>query len=155
MFLSKIGKFFGKLIKSIFGSIEKEYNKLPEPQKLALAQGVGLVDILNQYVGQSPAAVRQAIQAKFPDVSVPVMEALLFKLAATFGLKDIASLDDAIVLVQKHLTETKANDSKLWASISHGAAATLSILFAPPETKFGAIISFIEFVYQKFFKKAL
>lgn len=142
-----IGLFFVGL----FNAAKKAYNKLSDDQKDALQSGVGLIAILNENIEKAPAEVRLLIQAKFPKLNEQALETGLFSVAQSFGITQFSNLEEAIVAVQGHLNSL---EGKAWAVASHSAAALLSVLFAPTETKVAAIVSLLEWVYQHFIKKA-
>jgi hypothetical protein len=144
--------FIGHLFEGLFNAAKKAYNGLTPEQQTALQQGSGLVAIINNMITATPAEVRAAIQAKFPELDEKKLEEGLFGVAKAFHITELTSLDDVIVAIQKHLESLQGN---LWEVASHAAASALAIIFAPPETKFAAIASLLEWVYQHFIKKSI
>lgn len=142
-----IGQFFVGL----FNAAKKTYSKLSDEQKAALQQGTGLVAIINDNLTLAPAEVRALIQKAFPDLDEVKLETALFEVARSFNTTGLQDLDGAILVLQDHLTRL---DGKAWAVASHAAAALLSVLFAPADTKVATIVSLIEWVYQHFIKKS-
>jgi|ERR1017187_655719 hypothetical protein len=154
--------FFGKLladIVSIFGGIfhavmsgaETTFNNLPPATQAALLHGSGVMVFITTEVGKLPAEIRAAILAKFPDINEAALETGLYEIANGFKLNPIqGNLDDTIAKLQAYLTGLQGN---VWNAIVQGAANILAVVLAPAGTKFGAITTLMEYVYQTFFAK--
>jgi hypothetical protein len=75
----------------------------------------------------------------------------LLAVAKGFNLNvDENSLPDIIAKIQAYLKSLEGN---VWDAIVQGAANIVAIFLAPAGTKFGAIATLMEYVYQTFFKK--
>lgn len=144
---TKIGHFFAHL----FNAMKRAYSNLSSEQQLALQQGTGLINLINTMVEDPAEEIRKAIHDKFPDLDEARLETALFEAAASFGLKSINSIDDAIVAIKSHLASLTG---KGWAIASHTAASVLAIAFGPADTKVASVVSLIEWVYQHFIKKS-
>lgn len=159
---TKTKTFFGRLIESIvsvFGSIfhhvmagaEKTFNDLPPEIKAALIHGSGVLDLINQMINNTPDEIRAAIKEKFPDINEADLESGLFTIAHGFNLlPQENNINDVIAKLQEYLKGLQGN---VWDGIMNGAAQMLAILLAPAGTKFGAIASLMEYVYQTYFAK--
>lgn len=150
-FITKLLQTIGHFFAGLFNEAEKAYSNLTPEQQAALVNGSGIVDIINSMLTAEAADVRKAIQEKFPNIDEQRLEQGLFAVANSLNLTGFTSVDDCIAALQKHFAGLTG---KVWEGASHGAAGILAILFAPPETKFAAIASLLEWVYQHFIKKA-
>jgi hypothetical protein len=160
--MSKDKTFFGKLIASVigfFGSIfkhvmegaEKTFNELPKETQDALLHGSGVMEFINTQVDALPEDVEAAILEKFPDLNMDSLKAGLLAVAKGFKLDvDENSLHDIVSKIQAYLKSLEGN---VWNAIVNGAANIVAVFLAPAGTKFGAIASLMEYVYQTFFKK--
>lgn len=160
--MSKDKTFFGKLIASVigfFGSIfkhvmegaEKTFNELPKETQDALLHGSGVMEFINTQVDALPEDVEAAILEKFPDLNIDSLKAGLLAVAKGFKLDvDENSLHDIVSKIQAYLKSLEGN---VWNAIVNGAANIVAVFLAPAGTKFGAIASLMEYVYQTFFKK--
>lgn len=151
-FLGRLLKSIGHFFKGLFNEARKAYNHLSTDQKAALLHGAGVVDLINTNLDKTPAELRDLIKNKFPDIDEAKLEDVIFQLTTSFKLlpENIKSFDDCIVALQGYF---KGLSGKEWAWASHSAGSLISILFAPKETKFAAIASLIEYVYQHLVKK--
>jgi hypothetical protein len=115
-----------------------------------LQQGTGLLALINQATATTAADIRAAIQQKFPNMDEATLEAAVFKLANSFHLTNVTDIDSGLEAIKTYLSGLTG---KAWAEASHIGGFALSILFAPPDTKVGIVVSLIEWVYQTFFHK--
>jgi hypothetical protein len=145
---SKIGHFFI----GVFDAMRKAYAHLTIEQRAALQDGTGLVELINANLEKTPKQIRQLIAEKFPTLSSEKLELALFDIAQSFNLTKADSIEDIIASIQAWLNGLEGQS---WAYVSHALASAFSILFAPPETKLKTIVSLIEWVFQKFIKKAV
>lgn len=160
--MSKDKTFFGRLIASVigfFGSIfkhvmegaEKTFNELPKETQDALLHGSGVMEFINTQVDALPEDVEAAILEKFPDLNMDSLKVGLLAVAKGFKLDvDENSLHDIVSKIQAYLKSLEGN---VWNAIVNGAANIVAVFLAPAGTKFGAIASLMEYVYQTFFKK--
>ena len=160
--MSKDKTFFGRLIASVigfFGSIfkhvmegaEKTFNELPKETQDALLHGSGVMEFINTQVDALPEDVEAAILEKFPDLNIDSLKVGLLAVAKGFKLDvDENSLHDIVSKIQAYLKSLEGN---VWNAIVNGAANIVAVFLAPAGTKFGAIASLMEYVYQTFFKK--
>lgn len=154
--------FFGRLIADVVGALgsifkhvmngaEKTYNELPQEAKDALLHGSGVMEFINSTVGKLPEEIEAGILEKFPDLDAEKLKAGLLQISKAFNLGvDENSITDIISKLQAYLNSLEGN---VWDAIVQGAANILAIFLAPAGTKFAAISSLMEFVYQTFFKK--
>lgn len=150
-FFGKLFGWIGDIFSHVFEGAKKTYESLTPEQQAALLHGSGIIDILNTEVGKTPAEIRALIIQRFPDLDEAKLEAGLIATAHAFNLAvDINSIEDVIAQLQAYLSSLHGN---IWESISHGVAGLLAVLFSPSDTKFAAIGSLVEYVYQTFFKK--
>ncbi|MES2779874.1 MAG: hypothetical protein V4651_08240, partial [Bacteroidota bacterium] len=119
--------------------------------KQALQNGAGIVDIINDNLGKAPAEIRALLKEKFPGLDEAKLENVVKQVCEMFNLP-VTTLDEGITAIQAHIDKF---DEAKWAVLSHSIASAFSILFAPPETKVKVFVSLIEYVYQRWFKKAL
>lgn len=160
--MSQNKTFFGRLLADIWGLLggifkhviegaKETFNKLPQETKDALIHGSGLMALLNSMLDKTPEEIMEAIEEEFPDLDIEMVETGLFEIAHTFNLAPkVSDLDDCIALLTTYLSTIK--DTK-WDAAMHTGASILGIILAPKGTKFGAIVSLMEYVYRKFFKK--
>lgn len=160
--MSKDKTFFGRLIASVigfFGSIfkhvmegaEKTFNELPKETQDVLLHGSGVMEFINTQVDALPEDVEAAILEKFPDLNMDSLKVGLLAVAKGFKLDvDENSLHDIVSKIQAYLKSLEGN---VWNAIVNGAANIIAVFLAPAGTKFGAIASLMEYVYQTFFKK--
>lgn len=145
-------EFFKKIFGGLFSAAQKTWNKIsPELQK-AMLHGSGIISIINTNVDASPDFIVELIQKKFPDLTKESIHESLLK--ATEGLAIAGSLNNpdlgtTIQLIQGYLSGLKG---KVWANISQTLAKGIAAFLAPSGTKFAAISSLIEFVFQTFIK---
>lgn len=147
--------WFGRLLASIFGgfvrSAKRTYNNLPKETQDALVHGSGIWDIINNMLDEVPGRVREAIQEKYPDLNITVIESSLYLIAKSFNLSPKSNnLDDTIDSLQGYL---KGLEGKFWAAASRTGSTLLAAIFAPPETKLEALASLIGTVYHWLVKK--
>lgn len=150
--------FFGKILAAIggifvglFKSAKKTFEQLTPEQQEALKNGSGIIALINTELGKTPAEVRASIKEQFPNLDEATLETSLFQIAHAFNLTPkVGNLEDCIYLLQTYLSLQKGNT---WDGITHAAASLLAIFLAPAGTKFAAVSSLIEYVYQHFFKK--
>lgn len=149
--LANIVGFFGSIFHSVMKGAEKTFDELPQETKDALIHGSGIMDVINGLLDGTPDEIRAAIAEKFPDVSPVALEAGLFAVAHGFNLlPNENDLNDCINKLKEYLKNLHGN---VWDAIMHAGASILAIVFAPAGTKFGAITSLLEWVYQTFIKK--
>jgi hypothetical protein len=149
--ISTVIGFFGSIFKHVMEGAEKTYNELPEETQQALLHGSGVMDFINSQVGAIPADIEAAILEKFPDLNITSLTTGLLAVAKGFNLNvDENSLSDIITKIQAYLKSLEGN---VWDAIVQGAANIVAIFLAPAGTKFGAIASLMEYVYQTFFRK--
>lgn len=154
--------FFGKIIAAVigvFGGIfshvlkgaEKTFNNLPEATQQALLHGSGVLDFINSQVDAVPEDIEAGLLKEFPDLDIDKLKIGLLAVAQGFNLQvDANSVTDIIQKIKDYLTSLHGN---VWDAITQGAANIIAIFLAPADTKFGAIASLMEYVYQTFFKK--
>jgi hypothetical protein len=146
--MKKVFSFLGKFFKDVWTKFmiqgKAAYDALPEDQKIAFSKGSGLVAVLNDTIGKTPAEVRTAIMTKLPNIDVAKMEVGLFTLAKQFGLTGYSNLDECITVIQDHLSALKGKE---WELASHAAACILTIIFGPDNLKVSAVASLMEIVY--------
>jgi len=149
--LQHIGDFFGAIFHSVMAGAAKTFDNLSPEIKAALLHGSGIIDIINSMLSNTPDEIRAAIKTTFPDVDEAALETGLFAIAHGFNLLPAENnLNDCIAKLQAYLSAQQGNT---WSAISNGAAQLLAVILAPAGTKFGAIASLMEYVYQTFFKK--
>lgn len=150
-FFGKLLAIFGNAFSHVFRGAKKTYDNLSDEEKAALLHGSGVISIINTEVGKTPAEIRDSILATYPDLDLPKLENGLFIIAHAFNLvPQENNIEDIIAKLQAYLSNLKGN---IWESISHDLAGLLSIVFAPVGSKFGALISLLEYVYHKYIKK--
>ena len=154
--------FFGRLIANVWGALgsifqhvmtgaEKTFNELPQETKDALIHGSGVLDFINKEIGKLPEEIEAGLLTTFPDLNVESLKAGLFAICKALNIQvDENSLPDMIAKLQAHITSLQGNT---WDAIMNGAANILAIFLAPANTKFAAVASLMEYVYQTFFKK--
>lgn len=149
--IESVISFFGSIFKHVMEGAEKTFNELPQATKDALIHGSGVMDFINSQVGALPQDIEAAILEKFPDLDIKSLTSGLLAVAKGFNLPvDENSLTDIIAKIQAYLKSLEGN---VWDAIVQGAANIVAIFLAPAGTKFGAIASLMEYVYQTFFKK--
>jgi hypothetical protein len=146
-FLDKIGHFFTGL----FNAAKRAYNKLSPEQQDALVHGTGLISLINSMAESTAEQIRAAITLQFPNLDEAKLEAGLFQIANQFGLAP-TNIDEAIEAIK---TKLAGLTGKFWAIASHNAASIFAVFAAPIGTKVAAIVSLIEYAYQKFHKKSI
>lgn len=145
-------EFFKKIFGGLFNAAQKTWNKIsPELQK-AMLHGSGIISVINTHVDASPDFIVELLQKKYPDLTKEKIHESLQK--ATEGLsigQGIVNADfgTTIQLLQGYLSSLKG---KGWANISQTLAKGITAFLAPKETKFAAISSLMEFVFQTFVK---
>jgi hypothetical protein len=151
--IADIVSLFGSIFHSVLNGAEKTYNNLPQATKDALLHGSGVMAFITQEVGMLPSEIRTGILAKFPDLNEAELEAGLYAVANGLKLNPTQNnLDDTIAKLQTYINSFQGNT---WNSVVQGAAEVLAVFLAPAGTKFGAIASLIEYIYQTFFAKKI
>jgi hypothetical protein len=149
--IASVVSFFGSIFKHVMEGAEKTFKELPQATQDALIHGSGVMDFINSQVGAIPADIEAAILEKFPDLDIKSLTSGLLAVAKGFNLNvDENSLPDIIAKIQAYLKSLEGN---VWDAIVQGAANIVAIFLAPAGTKFGAIATLMEYVYQTFFKK--
>lgn len=150
-FFGKILAAIGSIFAGLFNAGKKTYEKLPKEMQDALLWGSGFIDLINEMIGEAPEKIREALQAKFPGLDIPKLEAGLFEIASALGLlptgKDINYL---ISVLQEYL---KSKEGKYWADASRSLSTLVALIFAPAGTKLEAVASIIGVVYHWLVKK--
>lgn len=161
--MAKKKTFFGKLIAAVWGALgsifqhvmsgaEKTFNELPEETKDAIIHGSGILDFINKEVGKLPEEIEAGLKEMFPDVNEESLKAGLLAICKGLNIGvDENSIPDMIGKLQAHISSLEGN---VWDAITQGAANVLAIFLAPAGTKFAAVASLMEYVYQTFFKKS-
>lgn len=153
MFLTDFFNKIGHAFKSIFNSAQKAWNKVsPEIQK-ALLWGSGAVAIINKNVDAAPVFVLDLIEKKFPGLDREKLHNGMNQIAQALGVAQNINNTDILATIQALQVYLSGLKGKLWANISQTLAAGIAAAIAPPETKFAAISSLVEFVYQHYIKK--
>ena len=145
-------EFFKTIFGNLFNAAKKTWNKIsPELQK-AMLSGSGIISIINEHVDASPTFIKEYIQLKYPELTPEKIHEALLK--ASEGLVIAQELNDTDLLttIQKIQGYLKGLEGKVWANISQTLAKGIAAFLAPAETKFAAISSLIEFVFQTFIK---
>lgn len=149
--IASVISFFGSIFKHVMEGAEKTYSELPEATQRALLHGSGVMDFITSQVDAIPSDIQAAILEKFPDLDIASLTSGLLAVAKGFNLPvDGNSLPDIIAKIQAYLKSLEGN---VWDAIVQGAANIVAIFLAPAGTKFGAIASLMEYVYQTFFRK--
>jgi hypothetical protein len=160
--MSQNKTFFGRLLATVWGALgsifqhvmtgaEKTFNELPQETKDALIHGSGVLDFINKEIGKLPEEVEAGILAAFPDINADSLKSGLLAICKALNIGvDENSITDIISKLQAHITSLQGN---VWDAIMNGAANILAIFLAPAGTKFAAISTLMEYVYQTFFKK--
>lgn len=148
----KIGLLLASVFTSLFNASKAAYEKLTPEQQLALQQGSDFVEVIKGMASATPAEIRAALQAKFPNLNEAELEAGMFKVANAFGFKP-TTLDEAIAVVVDHIKDPSHNSDVLEV-IFHTAASAFAFFVAPPGTKFTIVASLMEWFYQHFVKKS-
>ncbi len=65
---------------------KRAFKKLPKETQVAITNGSGFVALINEMIAESPAKIREALQAKFPDMDISKLETGLFDIAHALGL---------------------------------------------------------------------
>lgn len=154
MFLDKFIKKIGEVFSTLFNSAKKTWNKISPEIQNGILQGSGIIATVNKYLDAAPDFILQAIQAKFPALPLDKIEESLKKLAKALNISTDVNDPDLLTTIknlQSYLASTK-EDGKLWATISHSAAAVLAVVLAPAETRVAAVVSLLEYAYQHFIK---
>lgn len=150
-FFGKILAIFGNIFSHVFKGAKKTYDKLSPEEQAALLHGSGVISIINTEIGKTPTEIRDAILVAYPDLDETKLENGLFTIAHAFNLAPQENnIEDIIAKLQTYLSSLKGN---IWEGISHDLAGLLTIIFAPVGSKFGALISLIEYVYHRYIKK--
>ena len=150
-FFGKLFEAIGSIFTHVFNGAKKTFNQLSDEQKEALKHGSGVMALITQELGKTPAEIRYLILTQFPDLDVPKLEAGLFQIAHSFNLLPKENdLEDIIGKLQTYLESLNGN---FWDGITQAAANILAVFMAPAGTKFAAVASLMEYVYQTFFKK--
>lgn len=150
-FFGRLFAAIGSMFVHVMNGAEKTFKSLPKEAQDALLHGSGVIEFINSNVGELPENIEAGILEKFPDLDTEALKAGLLAISKAFNLPvDENSLPDIIKKIQNYLSSLHGN---VWDAIVQGAANILAIFLAPKETKFAAISSLMEFVYQKFFKK--
>lgn len=149
--IASVVSFFGSIFKHVMEGAEKTFDELPQETQDALIHGSGVMDFINSQVGELPENIEAAILEKFPDLNIDSLKSGLLAVAKGFKLNvDENSLADIIAKIQGYLKSLEGN---VWNAIVQGAANIVAVFLAPAGTKFGAIASLMEYVYQTFFRK--
>jgi hypothetical protein len=154
--------FFGRLIATVWGALgsifqhvmtgaEKTFNELPQETKDALIHASGILDFLNKEVGKLPEEIQAGLLASFPDINIDTLKSGLFAICKALNIPvDENSVPDMITKLQAHISSLQGNT---WDAIMNLSANVLAIFLAPVGTKFAAVTSLMEYVYQTFFAK--
>lgn len=149
--IASVVGFFGSIFKHVMEGAEKTFDELPKETQDALLHGSGVMDFINSQVDGLPEDIEAAILEKFPDLDMNSLKTGLLAVAKGFKLDvNENSIHDIITKIQAYLKSLEGN---VWDAIVNGAANIIAIFLAPAGTKFGAIASLMEYVYQTFFKK--
>lgn len=147
---NKIGDFFEK----VWLAAKSAFKKLSPEQQESVMTGSGLIDVINDNLETVPDELRKKVYEKFPVAKE--LEPIFYQVANLFGLNvSTESADDFIDSVQAKLSSLKTTNPQEWAIASHSYAAAISLLISPKGTKLSQVVSVLEMVYQKFFKKSI
>jgi hypothetical protein len=151
MFLDKLIAAIGHFFRDLFDAAKKAYNNLSPDVQNAMLNGAGVISLVNSMLDKTPAEIRAAIQAQFPNLNETQLEQGLLTMLHTFNVApNTNSLEDAIEALKNYLS---THSGGTWETVSHSLGVALAALFAPANTKLATITSLIEFVYQHFIKK--
>lgn len=145
----KIGEFF----KGLFNAAKKTWNRLSPEVQEALQHGSGIVAIINQNIDATPDFVLEAILKRFPELTEEKIKDGLTKVAEELKILQGVNDPDLPTLLKNLQVYLGSLSGKGWAVASHLIASAFAIITAPAGTKFAAITSLIEWVYQTFFYK--
>jgi hypothetical protein len=160
--MEKKKTFFGRLLATVWGALgsifkhvmtgaEKTFNELPEETKDALIHGSGVLDFINKNVGKLPEEIEAGLLETFPDLDVESLKTGFLALCKVWNIPvNEDTLPDIIAKIQAHISSFEGNT---WKNIMNGAANLVAIFLAPAGTKFAAIASLMEYVYQTYFNK--
>lgn len=147
-FIAKIGEFFGHL----FAGAEKTWKKLSPQVQDALLYGSGVIDTINKYTDETPLFVWDIIQKKFPKLDKDHLLKALKSASVELKIAQEVNDDDLETVIGNLQAYLASLEGTVWAKISEALAKGIAIFTAPPATKWAAIASMMEFVYQTFFK---
>lgn len=151
LLLQHILAIVGSIFQHTISGAEKDYNNLPEADKLALQNGAGIMTFISQEVGKGPDIIRQEILQEFPNLDEATLENGLYMIARDLNLSPNANnLNDTIAKLQYHFTSLKGT---AWDAIVQAAAAIFSVFVAPPGSQLQAAFNLVQYVYLTFFKK--
>lgn len=142
---SAIGHFFSDL----FSAASRAWHKLPASVQSGLLNGSGILNIMNQFIGQDPKLTIATIQANYPNQDLTAIYTGLAAVAKSFNLDVPATLSDLIVVIQSHL---KTVEATVWPAVMSGAAGILATILSGAGTPFEIISSLLQFVYTTFVK---
>jgi len=143
-----IFSFLGELFTSIFSATRRAWNHIPSQIQEQIKNGSGIINILQQFIGQDPKLTIATLQANLP-INADLLYSSLSVLANYWKLTVPATLEDLIVVIQEHLKSLQ--DSEWDRVLSTGAQVVADVLTGSA-TPFGIISTVIEFVYNEFFR---
>lgn len=149
-FFAAIGTFFSHL----FSGAQKTWKKLSPEVQEALMYGSQVIDLINTYVNQTPDFVIQLLLEKFPNFDKEHLLTALHSASVELKIAEDINNDDLVTTIGNLQNYLASLQGDVWAKISETLAKGIAIFTAPPETKWAAISSMMEFVYQTFIKKA-
>jgi len=140
--------FLSHLFTSIFSATRRAWNHLPTNIQDQIKNGSGIINILQQYIGQDPKLTIATLQANI-SIDLDTLYSTLSILAKFWKLNVPATLEDLIVVIQTYL---KGLQDTEWDRVLSTGAQILADVLTGTTTPFGIIASVIEFVYQEFFR---
>lgn len=143
-----IFSFLGQLFTSIFSATRKAWNHLPSQIQDQIKNGSGIINILQQYIGQDPKLTIATLQANL-NVNLELLYSSLSVLASYWKLTVPATLEDLVVVIQGYLKNLQDSE---WDRVLSTGAQVIADVLTGSTTPFGIISTVIEFVYNEFFR---
>lgn len=143
-----IFSFLGQLFTSIFSATRRAWNHLPPAIQEQIKNGSGIINILQQYIGQDPKLTIATLQANL-NVNLDLLYSSLSVLANYWKLTVPATLEELIIVIQSYLKSLQDSE---WDRVLSTGAQVIADVLTGSSTPFGIISTVIEFVYNEFFK---
>lgn len=140
-------------IKNIFSSLEKEWHNLEPEVKNAIQQGSGVVNTIATNLEATPQFLLDLIQNALPNVDIEKVKAGILEVSKDITALNTVPTDDIYTTLTNLQAYFKGLGNDKWEQEASTIAQKLSAFFAPENTPFATIVTFIEFVYRTFIRK--
>lgn len=144
-----IFSFIGHLFGDLFSATKRAWNHLPPAVQSGLLNGSGILNIMDQFIGQDPKLTIATIQANYPQTDLSLLYTGLSAVARSYNLTVPVTLEDLIVTIQGHLRDVEAT---VWPAVMQADAGILATILSGSGTPFEIISTLLQFVYTNFIK---